>query len=112
MHFNSRSSPFQRLGVEMTAIAPAPLRLPSSPARERSFQRNCGMRVSGTVKFYNADKAYGFLIPANGGDDVFVHLKDLKAKGIRSLAQDQKVTFEIVEGRDGKPKAANVEIDQ
>lgn len=70
------------------------------------------MRVKGTTKFFNSDKGYGFLIPADGGDDVFVHLKELKAKGIRTLAQDQKVTFEIVEGRDGKPKAANVEIDQ
>ena len=67
-------------------------------------------RVTGICKFFSADKGYGFLIPDGGGPDVFVHLKDLKATGVRSLNQDQKVTFEIIPGRDGKPKAANVAI--
>lgn len=66
----------------------------------------------GTVKFWNSDKAYGFIVPAAGGDDVFVHLKDLKAGGIRALQQDQKVSFETIPGRDGKPKAINVQVDQ
>lgn len=70
------------------------------------------MRVTGIVKFFSSDKGYGFLIPAEGGQDVFVHLKELKANGIRSLNEGQKVSFEIVDGRDGKPKAASVKVDQ
>jgi CspA family cold shock protein len=69
-------------------------------------------RVTGTTKFFNSDKGYGFLLPADGGPDVFVHLKDLKANGIRTLQEDQRVSFEIVPGRDGKPKAANVQIER
>lgn len=68
------------------------------------------VRVTGTVKFFNGDKGYGFLIPDGGGPDVFVHLKELKAANIRGLNQDQRVTFEIVPGRDGKPKAAGVQL--
>jgi len=67
-------------------------------------------RVEGTTKFYLADKAYGFISPDGGGEDVFVHLKDLKVSGIRALVKDQRVSFEIVPGRDGKPKAIGVQL--
>lgn len=69
-------------------------------------------RVACSVKFYMADRAYGFLQPENGGEDVFVHLKDLKATGIRALLKEQKVSCEIVPGRDGRPKAVNVRLEK
>lgn len=67
-------------------------------------------RVVGSVKFFMADRAYGFLTPDAGGDDVFVHLKDLKPSGIRELVKDQRVSFEVIPGRDGKPKAIAIQL--
>ncbi len=54
----------------------------------------------GTVKFFNAQKGYGF-ISREGGADVFVHFSNIDGKGYRSLEQDQKVEFEIGQGRKG-----------
>ena len=62
----------------------------------------------GTVKFFNAQKGYGF-IAREGGADVFVHFSNIDGKGYRSLEQDQKVEFEIGEGRKGQ-EALNVRV--
>jgi CspA family cold shock protein len=62
----------------------------------------------GTVKFFNAQKGYGF-ISREGGADVFVHFSNIDGKGYRSLEQDQKVEFEIGEGRKGQ-EALNVRV--
>lgn len=67
-------------------------------------------RTEGVTKFFNADKGYGFILPTNGGPDVFVHMKDLRATGIAKLQQAQRVSFEIISGREGKPKAVNVAL--
>ncbi|MDR7484336.1 MAG: cold-shock protein [Armatimonadota bacterium] len=64
--------------------------------------------VTGTVKWFNAEKGYGF-ISVDGGKDVFVHYSAIQADGFRSLQQGQQVRFEIVEGQKG-PQAANVTI--
>ncbi len=64
---------------------------------------------TGTVKFYDGAKGYGFILPDDGGDDVFVHVSALERAGIRGLAKGQKVSFDIeTDPRTGKPVAANI----
>ncbi|ASS74334.1 cold-shock protein [Tumebacillus algifaecis] len=65
------------------------------------------METKGTVKWFNAEKGYGF-ITAEGGEDVFVHFSAIKADGFKTLEEGQNVTFEIVDGNRG-PQASNVE---
>lgn len=64
-------------------------------------------RTSGTVKWFNDAKGFGFITPDNGSKDCFVHHTAIKADGFRSLAEGDKVTFDIVEGQKG-PAAENV----
>lgn len=66
----------------------------------------------GSVKFYNANKCWGFILPDDGGPDVFVHKKDLRASGLHVLEEGRRVRFESVPGRDGKPKAQNISVIQ
>lgn len=63
---------------------------------------------TGTVKWFNTDKGYGF-IKMDNGEDIFVHFSAIKSLGVKSLQEGQKVTFEIVEGNRGL-QAANVMI--
>jgi CspA family cold shock protein len=63
-------------------------------------------RISGTVKWFNDAKGFGF-IAREGGPDVFVHFSAIEASGFKSLAEGDRVEFEIVEGQKG-PQAANV----
>lgn len=65
-------------------------------------------RITGTVKWFNGSKGYGF-IERSGGDDVFVHFSAIQADGFRSLEEGQKVEFEIEQGPKGL-QAANVTI--
>jgi CspA family cold shock protein len=65
--------------------------------------------ASGTVKFYNGQKGFGFIQPEDGGPDVFVHATALEAAGIYTLNEGQKVTFEVIADR-GKTKAANLAV--
>ncbi len=62
--------------------------------------------MTGSVKWFNADKGYGF-IESEGNDDVFVHFSAIQGDGFKSLEEGQKVEFDIVEGNRG-PQAANV----
>jgi CspA family cold shock protein len=62
---------------------------------------------TGTVKWFNASKGYGFITPDDGGDDLFVHHSEIKTAGYATLEEDQKVEFEIGEGKKG-PCATNV----
>lgn len=64
------------------------------------------MSFEGKVKWFNETKGYGF-IQQDGGPDIFVHYSAIKSEGFRTLAEGDKVSFEIVEGERG-PKAANV----
>ena len=63
----------------------------------------------GTVKWFNAEKGYGFIQPANGGKDVFVHISAVERAGLSRLAEGQKVTFDLVENR-GKTSAENLKL--
>ena len=66
--------------------------------------------INGTVKFFNATKGFGFIAPANGGPDVFVHISAVERSGMHSLAEGQKVSFDIVaDRRSGKNAAENLQ---
>jgi CspA family cold shock protein len=64
---------------------------------------------TGTVKWFNAQKGFGFIQPEDGGKDVFVHITAVQAAGLRDLAENQKVTYEVVTER-GKQAAANLRL--
>lgn len=68
------------------------------------------MATNGTVKFFNSTKGYGFIQPDTGGKDAFVHISALERAGISSLAEGQKVSYDIERGRDGKESATNVQL--
>jgi CspA family cold shock protein len=61
----------------------------------------------GTVKWFNADKGFGFITPAEGGDDLFVHFSAIQAEGYKSLDEGQRVSFEVGQGQKG-PQATTV----
>jgi CspA family cold shock protein len=61
--------------------------------------------ATGTVKWFNAEKGYGFIAPDDGGNDVFVHFSAIQSTGYRSLEEGQKVQFEITQGQKGDAAA-------
>ncbi|HEV8366126.1 MAG TPA: cold shock domain-containing protein [Gemmatimonadaceae bacterium] len=65
------------------------------------------MRTTGTVKWFNDAKGFGFITPDNGQKDCFVHHSAIQAQGFRSLAEGERVEFEVVDGKKG-PAAENV----
>ena len=65
---------------------------------------------TGTVKFFNSTKGFGFITPENGGTDVFVHVSAVERAGMRSLVEGQKVSFDVVkDNRNGKSAAENLQ---
>ena len=57
---------------------------------------------TGTVKWFNAEKGYGFITPDDGGEDLFAHFSAIKMDGFKTLKQGQRVTFDLKEGEKGK----------
>ena len=66
--------------------------------------------ITGTVKFYNATKGFGFITPDSGGKDAFVHVSAIERAGLSTLADGQKVTYELESGRDGRESAVNIAL--
>ena len=66
--------------------------------------------ANGTVKWFNTTKGFGFIAPESGGKDVFVHISALERSGLTGLADDQKVTYDLVSGRDGRENAENIAL--
>jgi CspA family cold shock protein len=68
------------------------------------------MAINGTVKFFNATKGFGFIQPDDGSKDAFVHVTALERAGISGLAEGQKVSYDLEQGRDGKVSATNLSV--
>jgi len=66
--------------------------------------------ANGTVKWFNTTKGYGFIAPDTGGRDVFVHISGVERSGLTGLADNQKVTYDLEKGRDGRESAVNIEL--
>jgi cold shock protein len=74
---------------------------------ERRKGRSKRMAQQGTVKRFNQEKGYRFIIPDEGGEDLFVHYSSIEGSGFRSLEEGEKVSYEVGQGRKG-PQAQNV----
>ena len=66
--------------------------------------------ATGTVKWFNATKGYGFIQPADGGNDAFVHITALEQSGIDNLNEGATVSFDLEMGRNGKEAASNLRL--
>ncbi|NBR34430.1 MAG: cold-shock protein [Rhodobacteraceae bacterium] len=63
----------------------------------------------GTVKWFNTTKGFGFIAPEDGGNDVFVHISAVERSGMKTLTENQSVTYELREGRDGRSMASDLQ---
>ena len=66
--------------------------------------------TTGTVKFFNATRGFGFIEPEDGSKDAFVHISAVESAGLTGLAEGQRVEYEIKEGQDGKSSAENLKL--
>ena len=64
--------------------------------------------ITGTVKFFNTDKGYGFIAPETGGNDAFVHISAVQAAGMTTLDRDQRVSYELETDARGRTSAINI----
>jgi len=65
--------------------------------------------ITGTVKFFNPDKGFGFIAPEKGGDDAFVHISAVERAGMRTLDKDQRISYELETDKRGKMSAVNLQ---
>lgn len=66
--------------------------------------------ATGTVKFFNAQKGFGFIVQDEGGPDVFVHISDVERAGISALREGDKLTYDVQRGQQGKMSACNLKL--
>src|SRR5262249_40349987 len=104
----SRSPVTHVSGVLAVQHLSGPRRSPPDPARcgARISLRETGM-ASGTVKWFNGEKGFGFIEQDGGGPDVFAHYSNIDASGFRSLEEGQRVTFDVTQGQKG-PQAEHI----
>jgi CspA family cold shock protein len=67
---------------------------------------------TGTVKWFNENKGWGFIVPDEGGDDVFVHYSAIETEGFKTLKEGQKIDYELKLGKNGKYQADNVKMPE
>jgi CspA family cold shock protein len=95
---------------------PSDSECPVGPVRDRAAVeavrgRSFPMAMTGTVKFFNGERGYGFIKPDDGGRDVFVHITAVERAGLKDLTEGQRITFEVEPDKKGKgPKAVNLVI--
>jgi cold shock protein len=94
------------LSVDSSTAVPSASRRSSAQA---TTSNGSSVEISGTVKWFNADRGYGFITPNGGGEDVFVHVSALERSGIEGLSEGQTVVLDVVEGRKG-PEATRVRL--
>jgi len=75
----------------------------------RAATRRKNDMITGTVKFFNSEKGYGFIAPENGGPDAFVHISAVERAGMSTLDRDQRVSYELETDRRGKTSAVNLQ---
>ncbi len=66
--------------------------------------------ATGTVKWFNTTKGYGFIAPDDGGKDIFVHISAVERAGLKSLNDNQKIAYELQSGRDGRSSASDLQL--
>jgi len=69
------------------------------------------MAQSGTVKWFNPAKGFGFIVPDDGGNDVFVHISEVEKAGLKALDEGQKVNFELADNR-GRQAATDIQVSE
>jgi len=87
------------LSLDSSTAVPSASRQRSSP--QAATSNGSSVEMTGTVKWFNADRGYGFITPNGGGEDVFVHVSVLERSGIEGLSEGQTVGLDVVEGRKG-----------
>lgn len=68
------------------------------------------MSTTGTVKFFNTTRGFGFITPQDGSKDVFVHISAVEGAGLNTLAENQQVSFDVERGKNGKVSAVNLKV--
>jgi CspA family cold shock protein len=101
------------MAAEIRALRPGSDADPQDPAASvagRDPRPRKTEMASGTVKWFNPTKGFGFIAPNEGGKDVFIHISALQRAGINSLAEGQAIEYELGTGRDGRTSAENIRL--